>query len=532
MGRNMNRKWAWKARGAVGAVLLSAAAALPLLALAQTSADKPPDFKPPAAEAPNGGFTLTPGNVDTAGWTDQNKVVTVNFTLERADRQLFRRLRVEDIAVKLNGESVPLKPDALGRGRDVKVVFMVDRSGSMVDPRESGGADKLRAAREALRHIVTQLDAGDQASIGVFDIEQAEIVPLTSDPRALERGINSIATRHEDTNLYDAIRYALDKARASEARLVVFLSDGMEDTEAAKTALAEGRLVSFKRSHEQQLGRVAREHGIRFFSIAVGEPGSLETLKGVDFNTLKEISGVTNGGYAKLIDVAKLNRQAAGNTLRMTESLTSELKDVLTEMRKLWRSEAALRVALPGLREGQGELQLDLNIEHGDKRVTLPVVYSYTWDKSQGPPIFSPGRLLTPIFIDIKPPIEWTGLTQIYLLLLSPLVLLGLLPSVLNRIAAAREMSRMSHAIEQIGPGSPLQGKLCPNEIGPGGQRFLFKPGDTVLVCPRCHTAHHLSCWEYNQHQCMNRVCEYQFEIPQRVLARHGVVAGRKGQYV
>ena len=305
----------------------------------------------------------------------------------------------------------------------------------------------------------------------------------------------------------------------------------MEDTKDAQTALAEGRLVSYKRGEEQKLSKLARESGVRMYSVAVGEPGSLVMRKGVDFESLKAISEATNGGFARPVSVADL--KAAGSPTRMNERLTEKLKDVLEAMKKDWAFAYGLKAALPDMQEGEGELVLNLSADQGDKRYTLPLVYSYTWDKSIGPPIFKAGRVGAATFIEIKPPINWSGLTQIYLLLLSPLVLLGLLPSVLNRIAAAREMSRMSNAIEQLGHGSRWLNKLCPNEMGPGGQRFLFKSGDTVLVCPKCNTPHHLSCWEYNQHQCMNRVCEYQFVIPARVLARHGIIATEtKRQYV
>lgn len=537
MGRDMNRRLAWEARGAallfVLCVAAAGAASLPSGSLAQTASNTSPNFQGAGGGADSGGFTPKPGNVDTAGWTEQNKAVTVNFSLERADKQLFRGLRREDVELKLNGSPVTLKPDALAKGRDslgVKVLFMVDRSGSMVDEREGGGADKLRAARDALRQFVAQLGEKDQGALVAFDVDQDEIVRLNG-RRELEKGIDRIQTRNKDTKLYDSIRYALNKAKNEDIGIIVFISDGMEDTDEAKAALAGGRLVSYKRGEEQKLSTLARASGIRMYSIAVGEPGNLEMRKGVDFDSLKAISEATNGGFARLVNIPEL--KAAGSPARMNERLTEKLKDVLEAIKKNWAYAYGLRAALPEMEEGQGELLLNVSADQGDKRYTMPVVYSYTWDKSIGPPIFSPGRVLSPIFIDIKPPIGWSGLAQIYLLLLSPLVLLGLLPSVVNRIAAAREMSRMSQAIEQVGQGSRWQGKLCPNEMGPGSQRFLFKPGDTVLVCPKCNTPHHLSCWEYNQHQCMNRVCEYQFVIPPRVLARHGVVsAGARRQYV
>jgi Mg-chelatase subunit ChlD len=507
---------------------------LPLVSAAQGPTEEAPVIDPKTGAVTIAGYTLTPGNVDTEGWSEQNKSVLVNFSLDRSEERKFRELTVDDVKAGLNDEPVARRPDSLTRRakEPVKVLFMIDRSGSMVASSASGGLDKLQAARESLSHILSKLDDNYMAAVVAFDVEQEDIVPLTGDKQILQRGVGGIVTRNKDTAFYHAIKYALDVARDNNIKNIVFLSDGKEsNTPEAKAAEKGGRLESWKRDREKELGIATRQQGVPVYSIAIGDPNDASD-SGVDYTSLKNISGASNGGTATLIDIPELNRQSGNNPARANERLTSKLTDVLNEIKKYWSFSYGVRVALPDLQEGEGVLKLDVHVQEGDRLIKLPMEFSYTWDRASGPPIFSRGRVLTPVFINIKPPFIWTSLVQIYFLLLSPLALLGLLPSLAYRVAAARDLRRMSNSIEWVRRGSPHVSRLCPNEGRAGGQRYAIKAGDTVLICPMCNTVHHLSCWEYNQHRCMNRVCEYEFVIPERVLSKFGVTAQPKGQIV
>lgn len=514
-------------------VLLLSLTIWPLLSFAQSSRDEAPQIDQETGAVTIGGYTLTPGNVDTSGWSEERKSVLVKFSLKLAenDKERFRELSFEKFETKLNDESIALGTNPLMRDNEpIKVLFMIDRSGSMGAGKKSG-VDKLAAARESLRYFINNLDHPDKAAIYTFNLKQDEMVYLTDDKNRLRTGISGINSAQGDTSLYESIRFALNKAEEKDIQNIVFLSDGKEDTHEADLALREGRLDILKSKNEDELSATARAKNIPVFSIAIGENGA-EGDRGVDYDTLKAISENSNGGTATLIDMANVT---GGSSVRLTQELTEKLKRVLADIKKLLHFDYGVRVPLSNLKEGKGELLLKLTVvssEHPDKQLTFPLVYEYSWNKKKGPPIFTRGKALTPEFIPILTSLAWSGLGQIYLLLLSPLVLLGLLPSVVNRIAVAIEMRRMTNAIQFVGHRSSLGGKQCPNELGPAGQQYVFKVGDSVLVCPRCHTPHHLSCWEYNGHQCMNRVCTYQFVIPSRVLAKYGITADPRKQFV
>lgn len=502
---------------------------------ASTTASPKPNFEEKEDSVIVEGYTLTPGNVSTVNWPTS---IAVNFSLERSDKQNFRTMSAGDIEAEMNGQSISLKSNALSKGGNsepIKVLFMIDRSGSMVTAKSSSGINKLEAAQDSLRTFIENLDASDQAMIAAFDETQEVIVPLTNNRSDLYSGITNIkASTARYTYVYDAIEYAVDKAKQNNIDKVIVLSDGFEDI--AEIRPDDSTYEDYKSQKEDRISRIAREKGIRIFSIAIGAMGDRRTLGNsfVDYDSLKRISDETNGGTATPVDLPDLNYRAGGDRATLKTLLKDKLDSVLVDMKKSFRFAYALNVDMPpDVKEGSGELKLNFKLKEGSKDLKIPLAYSYTWDKESGPPTFKRGKVLSPIFIDTTlPTIDWFGLTQIYILLLSPLALLGVIPLLMSRIAATREMNKMSRAIVTVGRGSSLIGQQCPNETGPWGARYAFKEGDSVVVCPQCSTAHHLSCWDFNQHQCMNRNCEYQFLIPSRVLSRYGIASETNSQPV
>jgi Zn ribbon nucleic-acid-binding protein len=112
-------------------------------------------------------------------------------------------------------------------------------------------------------------------------------------------------------------------------------------------------------------------------------------------------------------------------------------------------------------------------------------------------------------------------LSVIYLLLLLPLLFLVSIPSIYQGILGMIDNQKVKQAIVNVRPGSPLIGHQCPNEDGPWGRQFAFKIGDTLILCPKCATPHHLSCWEENQFYCMSRQCGVNYQIPASVMAKY-----------
>jgi hypothetical protein len=396
---------------------------------------------------------------------------------------------------------------------------------------------KLQAAKDALHYFVSNLSFDEQAAIYTFDEKQKQDVQLTNNRDDLNSAIDRIevsdsATKMR-TSLYISIKYALEEAKKNGIRHLVVLTDGKEDTKKSRDAYAEGSLPELKAGEEESIGKKAREYGIPIHTIAIGDPSipveysNDRSEEAVDTETLKQISSKANNGLSRFINIPQLGAGKDPKTF-----LTDELKDVLMEIKKRAKYNYVQTIVLPDLPEGAGRFLLTVTIEKDRKYIPFTAEYDVFWNKGSGPPISILQRVGRQGLINPKPPIEWSRLTQIYFALFLPLALLALLPSVYGRIALAHEMRRMDHAIEVIRRDSPLQGKQCPNEMGAAGHRYLFREGDTVLICPRCNTAHHLSCWEYNQHSCMNRVCDYQFSIPERLLDKYRVAPEAKKRFV
>jgi hypothetical protein len=99
-------------------------------------------------------------------------------------------------------------------------------------------------------------------------------------------------------------------------------------------------------------------------------------------------------------------------------------------------------------------------------------------------------------------------------------------PSVIKVLMRGNESIRLRNAIVTVQHDSPLIGVACPNEGTAASRVYLIKEDDVVLVCPNrnCRTPHHLSCWAFNEHRCMQRNCETVLIIPDVVLEKYGLL--------
>lgn len=493
-------------------------------------ASTPPTVSSDANAVAKEGYALKPAGVATDRWP----AVRVDFSIERGDQTLFRELSNEDVEASLNGGLLPLSQNSLKQNNaPIKVFFMLDRSGSMVDSKQ--GINKLLAAKESLRDFISRLEPNDVAAVGAFDSLHETVISPASNKSSLSFGLNNdrLNPRSDKyTYLYDAVDFAIREADKNGIKDIVLLSDGWEDTKESR-AMTESAFESFKHQREDAISRLARQKGIRIFTIAIGAQGDKETLgyAYVDYESMCSISNGTQGGTCRHIDLPELKRLAGNDSTRFNSLIASEMKQTLAEMKKNFRYSYSLSVDFPrDIKHEDGELALNFTVDNG--RVKLPVVFPYTWDAKTDTPVFRTWKTLAPIFIETAViSLDWGSLAQIYLLTLLPLGLLSLVPAAYNRLMVMREVQQMKKAIVEVGPRSELLGQQCPNESGEWGKRFAFKVGDAVVVCPNptCRTAHHLSCWEFNQHQCMIHVCEYPMKVPSRVLAKYGVTEASRG---
>jgi Mg-chelatase subunit ChlD len=484
-------------------------------ALGTLVAQSPLTAKSPATTGATDEPVLTAGNVDTS----KHPTATVNFTIEKQG-SVFRQLETSDVEVFYDGRKVDLKPDALKKAKDsesVRILFVIDKSGSM---RPKKGIDKLKPAQDALFNFVSNLSPVDEVAISTFGEDYTEVLPLTkveNKARILD-AINNLSAPDQLTNFYSGIESAVSQAGSKEIKNIIFLSDAKEDN--ADFNLLKDKPAE-KRRRESDLSGKLNQKGVRFFAVALGNPAAdSDSQEFVDYDSMKNIATPTLG-TADLIDVPDIMEESKSSG-RTSESLIAEkLKNQLAEVKKMLKFSYALVFDLPPTSKASGDLMLKFNITDGKKTWKQETTYEYNLQDNK--PIFGRARVLPFIISSASKSLSYKNISMIYLLMLVPLGILSLIPSVFNKFAAAAEVRKVSEAIVSVPPNSPLVGAQCPGESGPLGRRFAFRAGDTLIVCPQCGTPHHLICWAENKFQCMNRMCERRYQIPAQILTKHNV---------
>jgi VWFA-related protein len=129
-------------------------------------------------------------------------------------------LTVRDFEIIDSGKSRPItefRRDMSG----VSVALLFDVSGSM--------EGQLAMAREAAKHVLSWLDARDEAAIFTFDTRLEEMVPFTEGMKALPEAMARV-TPFGATSLHDAIAETAKRveSRTGRRRAVVVLTDGFD----------------------------------------------------------------------------------------------------------------------------------------------------------------------------------------------------------------------------------------------------------------------------------------------------------------
>jgi hypothetical protein len=472
-----------------------------------------------AEEVNKAGYSLKPTGLATNEWPN----LRIDFSIERADHTIFKNLTAADVTAKVNGAEVKTIAGGLEQreSQSSGVLVLLDGSGSMA----GAGVDKLTAAKQSLKTLVDKLDANERVGLMVFDEEPRLLVSPTSDKDQVKREIDSFTIRKEKsrfTRLYEAVKVGLEKAKDNHVKNLLIISDGWEDTPETRS-LSPAQLQSFKTEREQKLIGYSRENDIRVFTIAIGNEHG-EGLTYVDRTALDNISKGANGGSAAYIE---LTPELGTNALQES-FLLSHLQQTLNDLRQSFGYSYSLTLRIdPSAARNGDEHKLWVGFTVGDNpRVQLPIEYTYALPAA-GVPIVKAVQVQPAIFIQSAPrTVTWRQLLFIYLVLLSTLVVLACLPSVTRVLLRGNESIRLRKAIVTIPPESPLIGLACPNEGTAAGRLYLIKENDVVLVCPNraCHTPHHLSCWAFNEHRCMQRNCETVLVVPDAVLEQYGLL--------
>jgi Mg-chelatase subunit ChlD len=523
MMRFLYRKRARRVRRVVLA-LLFLSMVVPLNALwAQSSVG--PIASPSAAltrtadEVNEAGYSLKPTGLATNEWPN----LRIDFSIERADHTIFKNLTLADVTAKVDGSGLSMRGGNLEQkeSQSSGVLVLLDGSGSM----RGSGVDKLTAAKQGLKTLVDKLDANQRVGLIAFDEEPRLIVSPTADKEKVKQEIGNFVIRKDKsrfTRLYDAVQFGLEQAKANQVKNLLLISDGWEDTPETRR-LAAAQLQSLKHDREQELTSYSRSNDIRVFTIAIGSEHG-EGLSYVDRTALDNISKGANGGSAAYIELTpELGAKALQESF-----LLSRLQQTLNDLRQSFRYSFSLTLQIDqSAQRNTDEHKLWIGFTVGDNpRIQLPIEYTYTLPAA-GVPIVRTMKVQPAIFIQSAPrTVKWQQLLFIYLVLLSSLTVLAGVPFGLKALLRGSASLRLGKAIVTVEHGSPLVGVACPNEGTAAARLYLIKEGDVVLVCPNrnCRTPHHLSCWAFNEHQCMQRNCETAMVIPAVVLEKYGLL--------
>lgn len=499
---------------------------------AQSQSPTPPAVSAAPADINKEGFRLKPVGLGVEAWP----TARFDFSVERKDQSTgwpieFVGLKAPDIQVKLDGRPVNIKDSDLKLlgSEPSSVLLLVDGSGSMVDTKV--GFNKLAAAKRALTTFAENLRPNDRVALAAFDDEPYIVASHTASRSTLLQLIENFSIRSEKshflhTRLYSAVEFAVHRAAEDKIRNVIVISDGWEDTPETD-AMSATALEEFKRRRERSIAEYARGNGIRVFTIAIGD----EYGKGLDYvdrTALANVSKGANGGEAVYIDIPDLKEQAGEDEELYQELLLKSLTQTLEDIQQSVRYSYSLNVGLGAAVKQDYDLHTIwiAPTVGSEPRIQLPVEYKYTWLPGTALPEVNPASLKQPIPIFIAPPPETVKAPRLagtYLSILALLAVLALIPFGMRLAAGGGRSAAARKAIVLVGARSELLGKECQNEIG--SSRYRFKEGDAVVICPNtnCKAPHHLSCWHFNHHRCMRRVCQTELEIPQNVLSRYGL---------
>ena len=481
------------------------------------SASAPPTITSKAGDVNQAGFSLKPIGLALNEWPN----LRLDFSIERTDFSSFKNLSLSDVQAKADEKLIEINDSDL-KLNDTKgsaVLILLDGSGSMA----GAGVDKLRAAKEALKLFVDSIGPKDRVGLMVFDEEVRLVIPPTTDKEALKRDIEAFQIRKERsrfTRLYHAVEEGIKQAKSNQIKNLLVISDGREDTPETRS-LSTAELESFKQTREQEITQLSRKDDIRVFTVAIGDENG-KGLSFVDRASLTNISKGANGGNGAYIE---LTESSAAVALQQ-DSLRSRLDQTLARIKESFGYSYSLTVRLADPQQrGPGDHKLWVAFTVGDnQRVQLPVEYTYALTAA-GTPVVTGMRKQAPIFIRSAPKtVNWKQLSLIYLALMSVFLMLAFIPAVARRVIGGGQSLRLHKVITRVNTHSQLIGSVCPNEGTEAGRLYLIKEGDIVLVCPDCKTPHHLSCWRFNEHHCMQRNCELEMVVPPNVLAKYGLM--------
>lgn len=236
-----------------------------------------------------------------------NKLVELSEQRPGSGAVILRRDRVQRMLVAFMWLCLVLaaaKPEWVGApieqqksGRDLMIA--VDLSGSM-ETRDftlptGATANRLEAVKQVLAELAEQR-ASDRLGLIVFGSAAYLQTPFTDDHAVWKQLLaeTDIGMAGQSTVFGDAIGLAIKLFRDSDSdnRVLIVLTDG-NDTGSTVPPI--------------DAAKVAAAHGIRIYTIAVGDPASAGEEE-LDIDTISRVSEVTGGQHFQALDQQELQR--------------------------------------------------------------------------------------------------------------------------------------------------------------------------------------------------------------------------------
>lgn len=236
-----------------------------------------------------------------------NKLVELSEQRPDSGAVILRRDRLQRMLVAFMWLCLVLaaaKPEWVGApieqqksGRDLMIA--VDLSGSM-ETRDftlptGATANRLEAVKQVLAELAEQR-ASDRLGLIVFGSAAYLQTPFTDDHAVWKQLLaeTDIGMAGQSTVFGDAIGLAIKLFRDSDSdnRVLIMLTDG-NDTGSTVPPI--------------DAAKVAAAHGIRIYTIAVGDPASAGEEQ-LDIDTIARVSEVTGGQHFQALDQQQLQR--------------------------------------------------------------------------------------------------------------------------------------------------------------------------------------------------------------------------------
>jgi len=220
-----------------------------------------------------------------SGLTDQTIAVITNMMRQDSSLDLNTVTLKQVVTISLPLEKVEYK--------ELDIMLVIDRSGSM-DQKETGDMyNKIYYAKEAAKAFVDQLNPSKhRVGLVSFSDEANLEIGLTNDFQEVKSKVDNLYPSGE-TNMGDAVKESNEEFfahnRSSAASVMIFLTDGMANRPCHHSP-QHNESCSYAQEYARNETEKAQDRGILIYTIGLGADTSR-----LDEGLLKEMQ--TNGYY-------------------------------------------------------------------------------------------------------------------------------------------------------------------------------------------------------------------------------------------